>query len=122
MNKTVTVNLGGTVFHIDDNAYDALTKYLNAIKSRFSAEQGREEIMQDIESRIGEMFSERMKETRHVITLADVDEVTRMMGKPEEFAGEEPGVSKETSSALTDGYNQYRRRMFRSPDDRILGG
>ena len=83
MNKTVTVNLGGTVFHIDDNAYESLIKYLNAIKSHFSAEQGRDEIMQDIESRIGEMFRDRMKDGREVITLNDVHEVTSVMGKPE---------------------------------------
>src|SRR5688572_12042027 len=110
MNKTVTVNLGGTVFHIDDNAFDVLTKYLNAIKARFSAEQGRDEIMQDIESRIGEMFQDRLKETRQVITLADVEEVTRMMGRPEEFAD-----SDTTNIPLPEDAYQYKRRLFRDP-------
>ena len=90
MNKTVTVNLGGTVFHIDDNAYESLIKYLNAIKSHFSTDQGRDEIMQDIESRIGEMFRDRMKDSLlQVIALKEVEEVTQLMGRPEEFAGEE---------------------------------
>src|SRR5947199_10398821 len=115
MNKTVTVNLGGTVFHIDDNAYEVLTKYLNAIKSRFSAEQGRDEIMQDIESRLGEMFSQRMKLGRQVITLADVEEVTQMMGRPEEFAESTQSVDAGLSSPPTVG-TKGGRRMFRNPD------
>src|ERR1051325_5655751 len=119
MNKTVTVNLGGTVFHIDDNAYDTLTKYLNSIKSRFSAEQGRDEIMQDIESRIGEMFRERLGTSRQVITLADVEEITRLMGKPEEFAS----VSDESTSAYdTTAPTTTKRKMFRNPDERLIGG
>src|SRR6185369_7689954 len=95
MNKTVTVNLGGTVFHIDDNAYESLIRYLNAIKGHFSAEQGRDEIMQDIESRIGEMFRDRLNGGREVVVLTDVDEVTRLMGRPEEFGTEE---TKETTT------------------------
>src|ERR1041385_7525403 len=88
MNKTVTVNLGGIVFHIDDNAYDALQKYLNSIKGHFTSADGRDEIMQDIESRIAEMFLERTKDNKQVITMTDVEQVTAIMGKPEDFAGE----------------------------------
>src|SRR6185503_9053946 len=117
MNKTVTVNLGGTVFHIDDNAYDTLTKYLNAIKSHFSAEQGRDEIMQDIESRIGEMFRDRLKDVRQVISLTDVDEVTLQMGRPEEFGGEAESP-KETSSEAIPSSGPYKKRMFRDPDNK----
>src|SRR5436190_23195169 len=95
MNKTVTVNLGGTVFHIDENAYEALIKYLNSIKANFSIEDGRDEIMQDIESRIAEMFRERLKDVGQVITLEDVNEVTALMGRPEQFEEEE---SRPTSS------------------------
>ena len=121
MNKTVTVNLGGTVFHIDDNAYESLIKYLNAIKGHFSAEQGRDEIMQDIESRIGEMFRDRMKDGREVITLNDVDEVTRIMGKPEEFAGDEKSApSPDATTSVPMG--RLKKRFFRDPDEKFVGG
>ena len=122
MNKTVTVNLGGTVFHIDDNAYESLIKYLNAIKGHFSAEQGRDEIMQDIESRIGEMFRDRMKDGREVITLTDVNEVTSIMGKPEEFAGEEEksGIPHDSGTSVPIG--RLKKRFFRDPDEKFVGG
>lgn len=121
MNKTVTVNLGGTVFHIDDNAYEALIKYLNAIKSHFSTEQGRDEIMQDIESRIGEMFRDRMKDGREVITLNDVTEVTTIMGRPEEFGGDETKASAE-SATINIPAARLKKRFFRDPDEKFVGG
>ena len=60
MNKTVTVNIGGMVFHIEEHAYDKLKKYLDAIRGYFTSSDGRDEIIQDIESRIAEMFTERI--------------------------------------------------------------
>jgi phage shock protein PspC (stress-responsive transcriptional regulator) len=122
MNKTVTVNLGGTVFHIDDNAYESLIKYLNAIKSHFSAEQGRDEIMQDIEIRIGEMFRDRMKDGREVITLNDVHEVTGIMGKPEEFAGEEEKATSSHDATTSVPMGRLKKRFFRDPDEKFVGG
>src|SRR5580765_4586707 len=89
MNKTVTVNIGGIVFHIDENAYEKFKMYLESIRSHFTTADGRDEIMQDIEARIAEMFQERVKDTKQVITLTDVEDVTRLMGKPEEFEGTE---------------------------------
>ena len=56
MNKTVTVNIGGIVFHIDENAYERFKAYLESIRLHFTTAEGRDEIMQDIESRIAEMF------------------------------------------------------------------
>src|SRR5688572_14205421 len=88
MNKTVTVNIGGIVFHIDENAYERFKQYLEAIKIQFTGSEGRDEIMQDIEARIAEMFQERIRDQKQVITLADVDEITVIMGKPEQFADE----------------------------------
>ncbi len=122
MNKTVTVNLGGTVFHIDDIAYESLIRYLNAIKSHFTSDQGRDEIMQDIESRIGEMFRERMKTGREVITLNDVHEVTSVMGRPEEFAGEDENTSTASSINVNEPIGKLKKRFFRDPDEKFVGG
>jgi len=117
MNKTVTVNLGGTVFHIDENAYEALIKYLNSIKANFSTEDGRDEIMQDIESRISEMFRERIKDVAQVISLEDVDIVTAQMGRPEQFEGEESRTEYSYTAA-----SNLKRRLYRNSDDKLVGG
>ncbi|MCX6292278.1 MAG: PspC domain-containing protein [Bacteroidetes bacterium] len=118
MNKTVTVNIGGIVFHIDENAYEKFKLYLEAIRSHFTTADGRDEIMQDIESRIAEMFQERVKD-KQVITLDDVEEVTRLMGKPEEFGDSEEKKEEEKEPVQT---GPVKRRMFRNPDDKLLGG
>ena len=119
MNKTVTVNIGGIVFHIDENAYEKFKLYLEAIRVHFTTADGRDEIMQDIESRIAEMFQERIRDSKQVITLDDVDDVTRLMGQPEEFGGSEEKQA-EAEEQIHSG--PVKRRLFRNPDDKLLGG
>ena len=75
MNKTVNINLAGIFFHIDEDAYLKLSRYLEAIKRSFTDSQGREEIISDIEARISELFTERMKTERQVIGNKEVEEV-----------------------------------------------
>ena len=90
MKKTLTVNLGGTVFHIDEDAYQLLDKYLANLRIHFRKEEGSEEIMNDFEMRISELFNERVRLGYEVITIEHVEEVIKRMGKPEElFEGEE---------------------------------
>ena len=81
MNKTVTVNIGGMVFHIEEHAYDKLKKYLEAIRGYFTTSDGRDEIIQDIESRIAEMFTERIGSNRQVVVEADVEFMIDTMGQ-----------------------------------------
>ncbi|MEH6408437.1 MAG: PspC domain-containing protein [Leeuwenhoekiella sp.] len=85
MNKTININLAGLFFHIDENAYAKLQRYLDAIKRSFTDSQGRDEIIQDIEARVAELFSERVKNERQVIGLKEVDEVIEIMGQPEDY-------------------------------------
>lgn len=120
MNKTVTVNIGGIVFHIDENAYERFKSYLESIRSHFTASEGRDEIMQDIESRIAEMFQEKIKDSKQVITLDDVDEVTVLMGRPEEFGEEKKAESKVDDHA--NASEPVKKRLFRNPDDKLIGG
>ena len=130
MKKTLTVNLGGTVFNIDDDAYRLLDNYLCNLKSHFSKEEGAEEIVDDIERRISELLAEKLAEGKQVITISDVEEVITRVGKPEEMdqegqAGEandaQGGASAQTGAqGSTQG--AAHRRLFRNPDDKILGG
>ncbi len=119
MKKTLTVNLGGTVFNIDDDAYLLLDNYLNNLKLHFSREAGADEIVDDIERRISELFAEKLSNSRQVITIADVEEVIARMGKPEEMEAETEAASSESNARPT---GTVRRRLFRNTDDRILAG
>ena len=80
MKKTLTVNLGGTVFHIDEDAYRLLDNYLCNLRLHFRKQEGAEEIVNDIENRISELFAEKLSAGSQVITIADVEEVIARMG------------------------------------------
>ena len=119
MNKTININLGGIFFHIDELAYQKLKLYLDAIRQSLSDDpQGRDEILNDIELRIGELLSERITNDRMVINDGDIDEITKIMGRPEDYSvdeelfEDEPKYSKSTSS----------KKLFRDADDKFLGG
>jgi len=112
MKKTININLAGLVFYIDEDAYEALQKYLNNIRAYLDNTEGREEIIDDIESRIAELFSEKQKQ---VITLIEVSEVIEVMGQPEDYMSEEEPEEKTA-------YQQSSKRLYRDPDSTVLGG
>ncbi|MBI3233823.1 MAG: PspC family transcriptional regulator, partial [Bacteroidetes bacterium] len=85
MNKTVTINISGIIFHIEEDAYERLSKYLVTIKGYFSKTDGGNEIMSDIEARVAELLQEKINPGKQVILMADVEHVMQVMGKPEEF-------------------------------------
>jgi phage shock protein PspC (stress-responsive transcriptional regulator) len=121
MKKTFPVNLGNRVFNIDEDAYLRLQEYLDVIEGYFSDQKEREDIINDIEMRISELFSERTAINKQVITIGDVNEVITIMGDPGEIAGEK------SKSDHSQDYSNYRRssgtrRLYRDPDNRIIGG
>ncbi|MCR9182515.1 MAG: PspC domain-containing protein [Flavobacteriaceae bacterium] len=123
MNKTVNINLAGTFFHIDEDAFAKLNRYLTAIKRSFSDPDGRDEIIKDIEARIAELFSEKLDTNKQVITIKELDEVIAVMGQPEDYAIDEEMFSNSTNTGSTEqksakGY----KKLFRDPDNKYIGG
>ena len=112
MKKTININLAGFVFYIDEDAYEELQKYLKNIKTYLGNTEGREEIIDDIESRIAELFSEKQKQ---VITLIEVSEVIEVMGQPEDYMSEDETEQKTS-------YKSSNKRLYRDPDSTVLGG
>jgi phage shock protein PspC (stress-responsive transcriptional regulator) len=116
MKKTFSVNLGNRVYHIDDDAYNVLKDYLDRIEAYFIDQKEREDIMNDIELRMSELFSEHLGQGKQVITLADVRQVIAVMGDPRQIGGGEEEPRRTT-------YRRYgSRRMYRDPDDRLIAG
>ena len=128
MNRTLTMNLNGIIFHIEEDAYEKLNKYLSTIKGYFKDSEGRDEIMSDIEARIAEMLSEKVSNTKQAVLLVDVESVIAVMGKPEDFAdeAERKENSNSQNSSTEENRTSYpyskRRRVFRDTDDKVLGG
>ncbi|MFC7773524.1 PspC domain-containing protein [Flavobacterium sp. GCM10027622] len=119
MNKTVNMNLGGFFFHIDEDAYQKLNRYFDAIKRSLS-DEARDEIMSDIESRISELFSEKLQSNKQVLTLSDVDDVIAIMGQPEDYKIE--GETTESKSAYTYSGTGRTKKLYRDKDSGIVAG
>ena len=120
MNKTVNINLAGIFFHIDEDAYLKLQRYLEAIKRSFTDSQGRSEIISDIEARIAELFSERLKDDKQVISSKQVDEVIDIMGQPEDYLVDdeifEDGPERKQKGTSTS------KKLFRDTENSYIGG
>ncbi len=120
MNKTININLGGVFFHIDEMAYQKLKKYLDAIRRSLSDDpKGRDEIITDIESRIGEILSDKVKDVRQVINESDIDEVVEVMGKPEDYMVDDEIFNDDNYSSYN---SQKSKKLYRDGDDKFLGG
>jgi len=125
MKKTFTINISGTIFHIDDDAYENLQRYLHMLNRHFGTAIEGQEILQDIEARISELFIEKTGNKVEVITNEMVEEVISRMGKPEDFmepADEEASAKGQTSGQTQEGEPKLRRRLYRDGDSRVLGG
>ncbi len=121
MNKTVNINLANTLFHIDDDAYGKLRKYLESIKRSFSGTKGSEEIIADIEARIAELFLEKMESDRQVITVKEVDQVIDVMGQPEDYMVDEDIFEDEPKSAHSEPRTKGKK-LYRDVDQKYIGG
>ena len=117
MKKTFTINISGTIFHIEEDAYEVLQKYLVNLKNHFGNDEEGKEIVSDIEARIAEIFTEKSSDEKKVVTLEWVNDVIAMMGTPEDFADEE-AEEPYTYSAEA----KRKRRLYRDPDHRVFGG
>jgi len=116
MKITVSINLGGYSFNIDEDAYGELKRYLKSLEIHFAGEESSSEILSDIETRMAELFRTRLSAYKQVITMDDVLYVISILGTPEDISDDEDQSARDKFS--TPGYH----RMYRDPDRRIIGG
>lgn len=138
MKKVININFQGRVIPIEESAYDLLKQYTESLRRYFSKEEGRDEIINDIEGRIAELFSDRLKKGATCITDEDVNRIIANMGRPEDFEAADADLGSQpmgsTASSQSQGpqpgtfvppvgSNNYRRGKFsRNADDKIIGG
>jgi len=116
MKKNFSVNIGGRIFNIDDDAYECLNSYLSRLRNFFAAEQGYQEIIADIEMRIAELLDQKKDNGLQIITLSHIEEVIASMGEPDQFSDSETEKPKAAPGVKTRG------KLFRDPDNRQIGG
>ena len=135
MKKSFEVNLGGRIFNFDEDAYELLNSYIESLKGCFSKQDGGDEIIADIEVRLGELCETRMREgSARIVDFSMIDEFITRMGRPESLAQEsveEQDGSEDAST--TDSNGQYKRepwrdamllgkKLFRDTRNGLLGG
>ncbi|TRX72531.1 PspC domain-containing protein [Carboxylicivirga sp. M1479] len=122
MKKTVTINISGHMFYIDDDAYSRLRTYLDKIESTFRKQESGDEIITDIESRVAEIFNERIDRETGVVTLEMVEDVVATMGEPEQFEEEGASEKKSYTPPTSMVFQRPNRRFYRDVDNRVFGG
>ena len=118
MKKIIQVNLSGRAISIEDAAYEQLQQYLQSLRVHFSTEKSKEEILNDIEGRIAELFQEKLQRGLNAITETELEEVIASIGRPEDFTDlAEPSASAGPTQTL-----RQQKRLYRDTDDKVLGG
>lgn len=131
MKKIININLSGRVIPIEDAAYESLQRYIESLRRYFANEEGRDEIINDIESRIAELMNDRVRRGAAAVTEADMEEIIASMGRVEDF---EEADAAEAASAGTSGNQggagaapgaesrRFKGRLYRDSSDKMLGG
>ncbi|MFP5042095.1 PspC domain-containing protein [Parasediminibacterium sp. JCM 36343] len=126
MKKVININFQGRVVPIEENAYDILKQYVESLRRYFAEEEGRDEIINDIESRVAELFAETLKKGSTCITDDDVNNIINSMGRPEDFDDEEANVHAQLGgkqqSYQQQPNNNGPRRFLRDENNKVLGG
>jgi phage shock protein PspC (stress-responsive transcriptional regulator) len=126
MKKIININLSGRVIPIEDSAYEKLQAYIESLRRHFSNEEGRDEIINDIESRVAELMSEKVRKGASCVTEADVEEIISSIGRPEDFdsdpatAGEASAQNQQEQYSYTE--TRARKRLYRDSSDKFIGG
>ena len=144
MKKNITINLFGTLYAIDEDACQLLEQYLDNMKSYFSRREGGDEIADDIEHRVAEIFSDLKAQGTEAISMENVQDIIRRIGNPEQMdsdadmashddsadagcsgsagAQQPPEPPRSPNGGQTNGREKKNRKLFRDPDDVMLGG
>lgn len=112
MKKTLNVNIGSVAFVIDEDAYWMLKNYLDDVRSRFDVDD-RTEVMNDVEMRVADIFTEMLASPRQVVNCDHVRRAIAIIGRADEF-GEKRGWYTRPQADL--------KKLRRSSTDRVLGG
>ncbi|WP_370089935.1 PspC domain-containing protein [Ekhidna sp.] len=132
MKKNISINIGGIIFHIEEDGYDKLKNYLDSVNKYFSSFEDSKEIIDDIEGRIAEIFLSKLDDGKQIITKEDVNDLIATMGttkdfeasiesEPEEKPEEEPEKDEKKEEAPKSEYEKAKR-LYRDNKRKVIGG
>lgn len=125
MNKVININFQGRVLPIEEPAYEELKQYVESLRVHFANEEGREEIINDIENRIAELLNEKLKTGQSFISEVDVQAIIVSMGRPEQFDALGGDSGESSTGSQQSGYTYEREprgSLYRNQNDKMIGG
>jgi phage shock protein PspC (stress-responsive transcriptional regulator) len=121
MKKTTSANIGGILFQIDEDAYQILEQYLFRIQSSYTNTSEGKDVIRDIELRLAELLQERSQAGSKIISVSDVNRAISIIGRPEDLGGSQK-TTENKSWEQTDYRYKTTRRLYRFPENRVIGG
>jgi len=131
MNKVININFQGRILPIEEEAYEMLKQYIASLRTYFANEEGRDEIINDIECRIAELCEDRLKKGTVCIAAGDIDLIISSIGRPADFEAQDGFEATATASSSANqeqthtNYNTeptYGKRLYRDEQNKVLGG
>ena len=122
MKQVININYHGRIIPIEIAAHDLLKTYTAGLQVHFENEEGKEEIINDIEGRISELFHEQLTKGAVCITEQDVHAIIKSMGTPEEFETETLSSHSAKTETKENNFSSAQKRLFRDENNKVFGG
>ena len=131
MKKVININFQGRILPIEEMAYEDLKQYIESLRTYFEQEEGKDEIINDIECRVAELCEDRLKKGAVCITEQDIDLIITSIGRPADFEAQDgfeanastnKGANQAQSNTKTTGDPTFQRRLYRDEQNKVLGG
>lgn len=130
MKKVININFQGRVIPIEESAYEILQRYTTSLSKLFANEEGKDEIINDIEGRIAELFAETLKKGSTCISDDDINTIIDSMGRPEDFEAEEANYTNTSNTTTANNYSEQQgfafqnepKKLFRDENNKVIGG
>lgn len=135
MKKVININFQGRILPIEEMAYENLKQYIESLRTYFEQEEGKDEIINDIECRVAELCEDRLKKGAVCITEQDIDLIITSIGRPADFEAQDgfeantttnttsnAGTNQAQSNTQNAGEPTYQKRLYRDEQNKVLGG
>ena len=131
MKKVININFQGRILPIEETAYENLKQYIESLRTYFEQEEGKDEIINDIECRVAELCEDRLKKGAVCITEQDIDLIITSIGRPADFEAQDgfeantsanTGANQAQSNTQNAGEPTYQKRLYRDEQNKVLGG
>ncbi|MDR1551999.1 MAG: PspC domain-containing protein [Prevotellaceae bacterium] len=118
MKTTVQISLNSIAFNFDENAYQQLKSYISELQSHFADD---DEIIEDIEARIADLLSLRIKSTDQAVSIKDIDEIIDAIGSPNDI-DDSANSSDKFKKHFENVNNSVKKRLYRDTENKVIAG